>query len=78
MVADTLSVYTIYDHPSDYPDCFVCRRSEPHGQPVAHVVAKEVVGVGDTLEQCRETLPEGLFMIPRQPNDDPVIVECWV
>jgi len=31
-----------------------------------------------TLEELREKLPFGLHRLPRNPNDDPVIVETWV
>jgi hypothetical protein len=31
-----------------------------------------------TLEEARDTLPEGLVRINRQEQDDPVIVEVWI
>jgi hypothetical protein len=31
----------------------------------------------DTLEQARDSIPEGLICWPRFPDDDPAIVEVW-
>ena len=69
-----LSVWTIYDHPSDYPDCFVMRRSEI--RPGA-VVSTQEVYTAATLDDLRHRLPRGLYRQPRMPGDDPVIVETW-
>jgi hypothetical protein len=77
-VSDSLSIYTIFDHPKDFPDCFVCRRFESYGVPVPRVIAREVVGTGKTLEQVRKCLPPGLTMLDRHPSDDPNIVETWL
>jgi hypothetical protein len=70
---DQVEVFVIYDHPSDFPDSFVVRRW--------------VGGVPDTDLFCashqldvirRELLARGLYPIPRNIEDDPVIVETWV
>jgi hypothetical protein len=34
--------------------------------------------VGNSLEEVRSVLPEGLTLIPRFDNDDPVIEETWL
>lgn len=31
-----------------------------------------------TLEEARAAIPEGMVMIKRSPEDDPVIVETWI
>lgn len=77
-MSDSLSIYTIYDHPKDFPDGFICRRFESTGVPVARVIACEVVGTGETLEQVRQCLPPGLVRLDRHPNDDPNIIETWL
>jgi hypothetical protein len=32
----------------------------------------------NSLEEARAKVPEGLYRMPRQLGDDPVIVECWL
>jgi hypothetical protein len=71
---EILQIWTVYDHPSDYPDKYVAR---------LHVVSKSGTGpttemfVADTLEELRVLLPPGLYCLPRYAADDPVIVETW-
>jgi len=72
-----LYMWTIYDHPRDYPICFVARKWEigPHGatMPTDHIC------FGATLEEVRSLLPKGLICIRRDPvKDDPNIVETWL
>jgi hypothetical protein len=74
---DELSLWTIYDHPSDLPNSFVARRFNARdGKPTADFV------VADTLDEVR-ALVQGccdyvLHCIPRSPGDDAVIVESWL
>ena len=67
-----LDIWTVYDHPSDFPTMFVARRfvlDKPTGQIFA---SKTLEGLRELLAGC------GLYRIPRSPEDDPVIVECWL
>lgn len=70
-----LSVWTVTENPSDHPGKFVARR---------HVVGRGEVRptddhhIADTLAEVRDMLPAGLYPLPRQPGDDPVIVESWI
>jgi hypothetical protein len=67
-------MYTIYDHPRDYPEKFVVRRCVV----MATGEIEHLDGYAcDTLEQARALVPPGLFCQPRQTEDDPVIVETW-
>lgn len=69
-----LPVWVVYDHPNDYPEGFVARMHvviPSEGPTMMKVEA-------DTLKGVREQLPPGLTRIPRDPNDDPKIVECWI
>ena len=67
-------IWTIYDHPSDYPDHFVVR---------AHVIAgKRVLPTAQailctSLEDARSRIPAGRQNVGRLEADDPVIVESW-
>jgi hypothetical protein len=67
----SLSIWTIYRHPSDYPGQYVARRYAVD-EPTSDVLT------GKTLTEVRAKLPRGLFCIQRHPGDDPVIVECWL
>jgi hypothetical protein len=70
-----LSMWTIFDHPRDYPDKIVVRRFEigPGWSRPA-----EVWALTDTLEEARATIPEGRTIIPRDPADDYNIIESWL
>jgi hypothetical protein len=67
--------WTIYDHPRDYPDCFVARRWITKGYDV---IATADTFTAATLDEVRALLPPGLIVFPRCSNDDPVIVEVWL
>lgn len=71
-----LEMWTIYDHPSDFPDCFVARRFLIYaGGPVA---TTETISESD-LETLRHHFEfTGWSCLQRQDGDDSVIVESWV
>ncbi len=72
-----LIIYTIYKHPSDYPDKFVVRawsidqwnRPAPSEKPHA---------VTDTLQEARASIPPDFIFVAPSVSDDPVIVETWI
>jgi hypothetical protein len=70
--AEVIDLFVVYDHPKDYPDNFVVRRfivDKPTGQCWLY----------DDLEKARIDLQnQGRICLPRDPYDDPVIVECWL
>jgi hypothetical protein len=70
-----MTQWTIYDSPADFPGRFVVRQWEVHRWGM---VASSNVRAFDTLQQARESLPEGLIVIPRSPEDVPSIVETWM
>lgn len=69
---DALSMWVIYDHPTDYPEWFVARQwlgEEPTGKAV----------FSNDLEVLRQHMRDrGLGCLTRMPDDDPVIVEVWL
>jgi hypothetical protein len=69
-----LAIWTVYDNPKDFPGLFVARKSEARKGLVLHT--HEVL-TATTLEELRELIPTGLFCAPRDPSDEPQIVECW-
>jgi hypothetical protein len=67
-----LSLWTIYDHPTDYPDNFVAREFLLD-KPTDNVL------IANSLEQLREAFRRaGLCCITRHPSDDAKIVETWL
>jgi hypothetical protein len=72
-----LSVFVVYERPTDYPADFVVRRQvvtsrgkiEPDPEPWA------VVG---SLEAARGLIPDGLHRVARHPEDFTSIVEVWI
>jgi len=71
-----LEMWVIYDHPKDFPDCFVARKTVVNSGP-EYPRPTAVCKTAPTLEDLREKLPPGLSMLSRSPDDDPVIVEIW-
>jgi hypothetical protein len=72
-----LSLWAIYDHPSDYPDKYVMRRWNLYrGDDTSY--ATEEMALADTLHGIRCKVPPGLACLPRFVGDDPSIVEVWI
>jgi hypothetical protein len=77
MTREPLPLWTVYDHPRDMPHCFVARLSMIGEGPEPR--ATGTILISDSLEPLREAfIAQGLTCIARSPNDDPVIVECWL
>lgn len=74
MSREVLSIWTVYQHPKDYPAQFVARRFEATN-PLT--VTTDFLQADD-LNGLREQLPAGLYRLPRESGDDPVIVETWL
>lgn len=73
----TLAMWTVYDHPLDYPDKFVARRFDFDAsgpKPSASII------VAPDLETLRDILEFELHLVKlmRSPGDDPKIVETWL
>ncbi len=72
----SLSIWTVYDHPSDYPDCFVARRHEVvagRSTPTSDLL------VSTDLESIRAQMrARGLYRLNRQTGDVPCIIESWL
>lgn len=70
-----LAIWTIYDNPADFPGLFVVRKwLVVDGE----ARATDVMFTGATLQEVRDQVPPGLHLMPRQPGDEPCIVECWI
>lgn len=74
MEREPFYTWTIYDHPADWPFGAVVRRFN-WAQPTL------VALYGTSVEHVRRMLLDRepwLACIPRQPEDDPNIVETWL
>ena len=73
-----LTFYVVYDHPTDYPQEYVVRihTTSRGGTPVAHT---DLYARSKDYAYLESHLAEmGLYRLPRDPSDDPVIKETWV
>lgn len=75
MAETELPMWVITQNPTDFPGQFVARKwlidSDVRAVTDEHRVA-------DTLDGVRELLPAHMIRLERDPNDDAVIVECWI
>ncbi len=77
-----LDMWTVYDHPTDYPHDFIARRhvlrtGVPLDKPMAEPTG-DTIRSGD-IELIRAQLRgAGLTCIPRMDGDEPQIVEVWL
>lgn len=71
-----LEVWVVYDHPKDYPDFYVVRKQI--AMP-GEVIPTKQVWMSESLESLRDELRQRwLTCIPRDPADDPKIIETWI
>jgi hypothetical protein len=72
----SLSMWTIYDHPSDYPNTYIARRAEIGRGVIVHTTDTIL---DQDLEKLRAQLSlRGLVCLTRDPGDDPKIIEVWL
>jgi len=70
-----LDLFTIYEHPKDYPRGYIVRRWVARSTGFSE--AREAWAT-ETLEDARLIIPDGLFRMEREADDDPTIVETWL
>ena len=71
-----LIMWTVYDHPSDYPDKFVARA---HRIVEGNVLPTRNIIITDSLDDIRIAFSrDGLLCITRCPDDDQCIIETWL
>ena len=73
MTTKALPVYTLYDHPREYPTGYIVRifrNAEPDSEPFLW---------GKSLHVIEQIMGEkGLMWLVRMPADDPVIMGTWI
>jgi hypothetical protein len=75
--ADGLTMYTIYDHPKDFPDHFVVRKWKVIA-PNISPISDGVLGISETLDGARKMLPMECTCLSRDDSDESQIVESWI
>ncbi len=75
-MSGSLSMWTVYDHPKDWPRYFVARRWEVNGEGIKPTGDVELDV--DLNRIRRNMIQKGLTPLCRDPTDDPTIVETWL
>lgn len=76
MSASELPMWTVYNHPRDFPSQFVARK---HFVGAAGTRATTEILKADDIASLRQMLAvQRLVPIQRDPSDDPVIMETWL
>jgi hypothetical protein len=71
-----MTIWTVYERPTDYPDGFIARRFEVGG---GKTTATDDTLVSNDLERLRQILARaGLIKLLRNERDEPQIVESWL
>ena len=71
-----MRLFTVYRNTKDYPGKIVVRGCVTEANLITHDT--EPTYVGDSMDEARASIPEGLHRCPRMLGDDPVIVEVWL
>lgn len=69
--------YTLFDHPDDYPECYVLRTHAVLSgwpDPIPEGV-QLFADVADAREWC---VKRGLARMERHPTDPPGVIEVWL
>jgi hypothetical protein len=72
---NVLNIWTVYDHPADFPHSYVARRfevDEGGSRPTNDIVQGELQIIRESFRYC------GLVRLLRAEADDPKIVEAWL
>lgn len=73
-----LPMWTIYDHPLDWPKGYMARKHEV-GNGTIRATSRMIGGTDDSLPSLRRVFTEaGLTCMTRAVEDDPKIVEVWL
>lgn len=69
-------IWVVYDHPRDYPNCYVARKWRYDVNPPEPT--HDMI-ISPSIEKLREMMIDaGLARIHRHPMDDRAIMEIWV
>lgn len=71
-MGEELPVWTVYDHPRDFPHCYVARKFLSARPTPEFIVSPDLASLREVLAY------KGLIPLTRDPSDDPVILESWI
>jgi hypothetical protein len=75
-MTDALYIWTVYDHPTDFPNEYVARRSDVRGSRIDvtdNIISSTNLAIVRIALEAR-----GLTKLMRDPHDDPKIIEVWL
>jgi hypothetical protein len=72
----TVSIWSVYERPDDFPHSFIARRFELYAGDVD--ATNDVIASHDLGLLRRRLTKVGLHSIPRFEDDDPKIIESWI
>ncbi len=74
----SLPIYTIYDHPTDYPEHFVVRRAVINNE--GNIIPDEKLHLQtNSLEMIHAIMQsDGLVFMGKHPNDDEKIIGTYI
>lgn len=76
---DTLKIYTLYDHPADFPNAYVVRCwLTVKGNPVPMAMAGPFMVTADLNKIATKMQEMGLTPIARNAEDDPKIMRTYL
>jgi hypothetical protein len=68
-------MWTVYERPNDFPQGYVARRWVIAG---GKATPTQTAFTASTLDEIRRNFAPWFTCLPREPSDDPVIVETWL
>jgi hypothetical protein len=71
-----LAIWTLYDHPHDYPHGYVLRPQ--FAMAGGEIEISQIAWYARDPDELRAILPPGLVRMDRHPDDDPSIIEVWL
>jgi hypothetical protein len=78
-IKETMYTYTIYDHPSEFPNDFVVRRFTIVRTSPIPVPDETIFYKSHDLKEIRMKMYRmGLTRIVRDPSDPPRVLETWI
>jgi|SRR5579864_2869512 len=73
-----LTLWTLFDHPKDYPNGFIARRFEVNKDGLVQAT-DHTLSAGPQPDELQDVFRKaGLVCVGRMSEDDPVIVETWI
>ncbi len=74
-----MTLYTIFNRPADLPEVEFAVREFHIVHGTAEPIAGDIIAIHRTLDGVRALIPAHAdTRLPRQPGDEPQVVETWL